>query len=86
MQIPVQLRKHVPERYAAMHDAFLLPERSMTMNTPKTGFPMEAEIRIKMDIETHKEFVKYCTERHTTRAEVVRQLIDELLKESKESK
>lgn len=56
------------------------------MNKPKFEFPMEAEIRIKMDVETHKKFVQYCTEHHTTRAEVVRQLIDELLKESKESK
>ncbi len=56
------------------------------MNTPKIEFPMEAEIRIKIDVETHKKFVKYCTEHHTTRAEVVRQLIDQLLKESKESK
>ena len=56
------------------------------MSTPKFELPMEAEIRIKIDVETHKKFVQYCTERHTTRAEVVRQLIDELLKESKESK
>ena len=56
------------------------------MNTSKFELPMEAEIRIKMDVETHKNFVKYCTEHHTTRAEVVRQLIDELLKETKKSK
>lgn len=56
------------------------------MNTPKFEFPMEAEIRIKIDVETHKKFVQYCTERHTTRTEVVRQLIDQLLKETKKSK
>lgn len=55
------------------------------MNMPKFELPMEAEIRIKMDVETHKKFVKYCTEHHTTRAEVVRQLIEQLLKESKKS-
>lgn len=56
------------------------------MNTPKFELPMEAEIRVKMDAETHKQLVQFCTERHTTRAEVVRKLIDELLKESKKSK
>lgn len=65
---------------------FFILGKEQNMNTPKIEFPMEAEIRIKMDIETHKQLVQYCTERHTTRAEVVRQLIDELLKESKESK
>nr|DAF04282.1 MAG TPA: hypothetical protein [Caudoviricetes sp.] len=69
-----------------MHGAFSLSERNRTMNTPKFELPMEAEIRIKMDVETHKKFVQYCTEHHTTRAEVVRQLIDQLMKESKESK
>lgn len=69
-----------------MHGAFSFSERNRTMSTPKFELPMEAEIRIKIDVETHKKFVQYCTERHTTRAEVVRQLIDELLKESKESK
>lgn len=56
------------------------------MNGFKFENPYEIELRVKMDTETHKKLVQYCTERHTTRAEVVRQLIDELLKESKESK
>lgn len=56
------------------------------MYTPNhVEIPMEAEIRVKIDIDTHKKFVKYCTERHTTRAEVVRQMICQLLQENDKS-
>lgn len=65
---------------------FFLPERSRTMNEFKFENPYEIELRVKMDAETHKQLVQFCTERHTTRAEVVRKLINELLKESKKSK
>lgn len=50
------------------------------MNEFKFENPYEIELRVKMDAETHKQLVQFCAERHTTRAEVVRQLIDELLK------
>lgn len=56
------------------------------MNEFKFENPYEIELRVKMDAETHKQLVQFCAERHTTRAEVVRKLIDELLKESKKSK
>lgn len=68
-----------------MHGAFSFSERNGTMNEFKFENPYEIELRVKMDAEMHKQLVQYCTERHTTRAEVVRQLIDELLKESKKS-
>ena len=55
-------------------------------NNERIENPYEIELRVKMDAETHKQLVQFCAERHTTRAEVVRKLINELLKESKKSK
>ncbi len=46
--------------------------------------PLEIELRIKIDAETHKRLVEYCKERKTTRAEVIRELINRLLQEDDE--
>lgn len=53
---------------------------------PKVEMPLEIELKTRIDAETHKKLVKYCTERHTTRAEVIRELIDKLLREYEQKK
>lgn len=59
--------------------------KNILVDTPKTVFPTEAEIRVNIDVETHKRFVKYCTKHRTTRGEVVKQLIGRLLQEDDEN-
>lgn len=51
---------------------------------PKLENPLEVELKTRIDVETHKRLVKYCTEHRTTRAEVVRELIERLLQEDDE--
>lgn len=53
---------------------------------PKVESPLEVELKTRIDVETHKKLVKYCTEHKTTRAEVIRELIDGLLQENDEKK
>lgn len=52
----------------------------------KADGPFEVELKTQIDVETHKRFVKYCAERRTTRAEVMRVLIERLLQENDDEK
>lgn len=56
------------------------------MGRPKVESPLEVELKTRIDVETHKRLVKYCEEHRTTRAEVIRKLIDRLLQEDDEKK
>lgn len=51
---------------------------------PKVEMPLEVELKTRIDAETHKRLVKYCAEHKTTRAEVIRELIDKLLQEDEQ--
>lgn len=53
---------------------------------PKVETPLEIELKTRIDVETHKQLVKYCEDHHTTRAEVIRELIDKLLRENGQKK
>ena len=53
---------------------------------PKVEVPLEIELKSRIDVETHKQLMKYCEEHHTTRAEVIRELIDKLLRENGQKK
>lgn len=53
---------------------------------PKVEMPLEVELKTRIDAETHKRLVKYCAEHKTTRAEVIRELIDRLLREDEQKK
>lgn len=53
---------------------------------PKVETPLEIELKTRIDAETHKRLVKYCAEHNTTRAEVIRELIDRLLREDEQKK
>lgn len=53
---------------------------------PKVEAPLEVELKTRIDAETHKRLVEYCTEHRTTRAEVIRELINRLLQENEKKK
>ncbi len=53
---------------------------------PKVESPLGIELKTRIDANTHKRLVKYCTEHNTTRAEVIRELIKRLLQEDDEKK
>lgn len=57
---------------------------SPKIGRPKVEMPLDIELKTRIDAETHKRLVEYCKEHHTTRAEVIRELIDKLLQENEE--
>ncbi len=59
---------------------------SPQIGRPKVESPLEVELKTRIDVETHKRLMKYCTEHRTTRAEVIRGLIERLLQENDEEK
>lgn len=55
---------------------------SPQIGRPKVESPLAVELKTRIDVETHKRLVKYCEEHNTTRAEVIRELIEKLLQEN----
>lgn len=48
---------------------------------PKTENPLNVDLKVRLDDETNKKLITYCTEHDITRAEAIRQGIHLLLKD-----
>ena len=63
--------------------ALFYARKEQAVNEFKLGNPYEIELRVRIGAEAHKQLVEYCAQRRTTRDEVVRSLIYELLEKNR---
>ena len=52
---------------------------SKKIGRPKSGNPKDNDVKVRLDNETHKKLLEYCSQNNITKAEAIRQGIHLLL-------